>query len=506
MAEHEKELARAMMRRGYTRREIIKYALGLGMSASGLSVLLAACGQSPQPQTSEGQAAAGGTTAAQAPAAATPAAEAPAAATPASTGLYNASDADSLNWPSNAVSEPGSKVEISVAHAWDATFWERQQQFDQAFMKRHPNITVKAENTPWGDFLQKYLAQIAGGAAPDLMYVHFSWAQQLITQGTPIPLDDYISKEKDFKLDDFTKPSLVSYRRDGKLYGVPYDEGPGILFYNKDLFDKAGVKYPDDTWTLDTLKQSALKLTSGEGPNKIFGLSGLPSPGDALMAPSYLFPFGAQYVSEPDETKCLITEPKAVETMKWWEELRAKKAVPAPADTQTLSWPAFQHGRIAMDLNGTWATPPIAQNAKFKWDVAAWPKGPVKHSTFSAGSSYMIPKASKNQDAAWIYLNEYLSTAGMTFMWASTGRGSPARSSAWEPYLKSKFAPANAKVALDALNSYASHDILDQPSAAKVTQKAGPIWDLVVAGQLGVEEALKRVCDEIDPILAQNKA
>jgi multiple sugar transport system substrate-binding protein len=224
------------------------------------------------------------------------------------------------------------------------------------------------------------------------------------------------------------------------------------------------------------------------------------------MAPSYLFPFGAEYINEPDETKCLITSPKAIETMTWWNELREKGAVPAPADTQTLSWPPFQHGRIAMVLEGTWATPPIQQNAKFKWDVAAWPKGPEKQSTFSAGSSYMIAKTSKNPDAAWIYLNEYISTPGQIFMWASTGRGSPSRNSAWDAYLKSEFAPANAKVAQDSLNAFASHDILDQPTAAKVTQKAGPIWDLVVAGQLGVEEALNRVCKEIDPILAENSA
>ncbi|MDQ5851700.1 MAG: extracellular solute-binding protein, partial [Chloroflexota bacterium] len=300
---HEEELAREMVRRGYTRRQILKLGLGLGLSTTGLSTLLAACGN-VQPQTSEGQQAAGTQV---------PAAEATSA------GMFGAGDTFG-DFPQSGVAEPSSQVEISVAHAWDATFWERQVQFDEQFMKRHPNIRVKGENTPWGEFLQKYLAQIAGGAAPDLMYVHFSWAQQLITQGSMIPLDDYIAQQKDFKLDDFTKPSLVSYRRDGKLYGIPYDEGPGILFYNQEIFDKAGVKYPDESWTLDTLKETALKLTSGEGPNKVFGLGSLPSPGDGAMAPAWLFPFGAQYVSEPQEDKCLITSPEAVKTMQYWEE------------------------------------------------------------------------------------------------------------------------------------------------------------------------------------------
>jgi multiple sugar transport system substrate-binding protein len=373
-------------------------------------------------------------------------------------------------------------------------------------MARHPNITVRSENTPFSEYLQKYLTQAAAGTLPDLMYVQFAWAQQLIEQGSLIELDNYIAQATDFNLEDFTEPSLVSYRSNDKLYGIPYDEGPGILFYNKDIFDNAGVGYPDDTWTLDTLKEAAIKLTSGEGPNKIYGLADTPVPG-TTMAPSYLYPFGAAFISEPEEDQCLINTPEAKQAMEWWMELRLQhNAVPSPGDVQTLSWPAFQHGRIAMFLEGTWATPPIHENANFNWDVAMWPKGPEGHATFSAGSCYAITKDSKNQDAAWIYLNEYISAPGQTFMWASTGRGSPSRISAWDAYLGSEFAPPNARVALESLNTIASHEIMDKPTGPRVTQRINPIWDLVVNKQLGVAEALDQICQEIDPILAENKA
>ena len=488
---HEDELAREMIRRGFTRRQILKLGLHLGLSGSSLAALLAACGQAPGGQ----------------PAASQPTAAPAAAPTPAQqAALFDEGEGAQGPWPTSAVADPGSQVEISVAHAWDATFFERQKQFDKLFMQRHPNIVVKAENTPFGEYLQKYLTQAAGGTLPDILYVQFAWAQQLIKDGLLLPLDDYIAKEKDFNLDDFVKPSLVSYQRDGKLYGIPYDEGPGMLYYNKDLFDKAGVAYPDDTWTLDTLKEAALKLTSGEGPNKIFGLADVPSPGNPTIAPSYLYPFGAAYLSEPKEDQCLINKPEAIQAMEWWHELREKGAVPSPADMQNVAWPAFQFGRIARYHEGTWATPPIQQNAKFRWDMAKWPKGPAKHSTFSAGSCYGITRDSKHPDAAWIYLNEYLSTAGQAYMWGLTGRGSPARLSAWPAYLSSKFAPPGAKFAEEALRTIASHDIIDQPTGPKVVQAAGPIWDLVVAGQLGVKEALDQVCAAIDPIIAENRA
>ncbi|MEP7187781.1 MAG: sugar ABC transporter substrate-binding protein, partial [Roseiflexaceae bacterium] len=372
---HEEELARELTRRGMSRREVLKFGLRLGLGATSMGALLAACGGTTPP------AAAPGGTAPTAAAAPAPAADAPTAAPPA-TSLYDASEGSDAAWPKSSVADPTAAVELSVAHAWDATFFERQKQFDALFTKRHPNITIKAENTPWGQFRQKYLAQAAGGALPDLFYVHFSWAQDLAKNNTMIPLDDYIAKEKDFHLDDFIKSSLPSYQRDGKLWVVPYDEGPGILYYNKDIFDKGGVKYPDDSWTLDDLKAAAIKLTSGDGANKIFGFGGTPTPGDSLLAPPYLFPFGAQYLSEPKEDQYLLNKPEAVAAMDWWMELRSKdKAVPSPAETLGFSQAnidAFQVGRVAMKIDGSWATPGISQNAKFKWDVAKWPKGPKK--------------------------------------------------------------------------------------------------------------------------------
>jgi multiple sugar transport system substrate-binding protein len=224
------------------------------------------------------------------------------------------------------------------------------------------------------------------------------------------------------------------------------------------------------------------------------------------MAPPYLFPFGGAYLAEPKEDQVLINQPEAVAALEWWEELRAKGAVPSPADLQNVAWPAFQFGKIAMTFQGSWATPPIAAGAKFNWDIAKWPKGPKRHSTFSAGSAYMITRDSKNPDAAWIYLNDYLSTAGQAYMWGSTGRGSPARLSAWPSYLESKFAPPGAKHVEEAMRTIASHDIIDQPTGPRVTQAAQPIWDLVVAGQLGVKEACDQVFAAVDPIVAENRA
>jgi multiple sugar transport system substrate-binding protein len=264
------------------------------------------------------------------------------------------------------------------------------------------------------------------------------------------------------------------------------------------------VAYPDDTWTLDTLKENALKMTSGEGGDKIYGLGELPTPGNGAIAPPYLFPFGAKYLSEPDEAECLISAPEAVEAMTWWDELRTGGAVPNPDEMATVAWPPFQFGKIAMYYEGSWATPPIVAGANFNWDIAIWPKGPVDHKTFSAGSCYTITRDAKNADAAWIYLNEYISTGGQNYMWGITGRGSPSRLSSWPSYIESEFAPPNPQRIQEMMETIASHEILDRPTGPQVTQTAGPIWDEVRAGNLSVEEGLNEVCASIEPIISQN--
>ena len=118
------------------------------------------------------------------------------------------------------VTDPTEEVTLSVSHAWDATFMERQNQFDELFTERHPTIKIAAENTAWADLLAKYATLAAGDELPDITYVHFSWAQQMIKADLLLGLDDYIAGEPDFNLADFTPPSLVSYKRDEKLYRV----------------------------------------------------------------------------------------------------------------------------------------------------------------------------------------------------------------------------------------------------------------------------------------------
>lgn len=484
-----------------SRRSFISRATVLGLSAAGISSALAACSSSRTAQTAGGKVAQSGGTVSVA---ASPSAGPTAAGAGASSSTYPFAAAEALNttlkWPTTAA-EPTSPVTLTVSHAWDATFLVRQQQFDQFFMKRHPNIKVTFENTPWVSYLQKYVTQAAGGSLPDLMYCHFSWAQTLIRRGLFDSVEPYIAKQSDFDLADFTKPSLGFYKNKGELHGVAYDCGPLMLFYNKNLLRKHGVGVPDETWTQDTLHAAILKASSGD--SKVWGIAGTANPGSADLAPPWLFPFGAQYANAA-QTECLIDSPAAVKAMTYHYETIAKKAAPTPAQATAVLPDPFTVGRATFQLNGTWATPGLDSSANFDWGMAPWPRGPVKQSTSGEGSCYAITSRSSQKDAAWIYLNELISQAGMNFMWASTGRGSPARSSAWKYYTSSKAAPTGADLILPSLNEYASSDILYYPQTTEAMNAAAPIWDQVTTGHTTVAAGMKQLAGALTPILAKN--
>ncbi len=405
-----------------------------------------------------------------------------------------------------AAAPEAAKTEVRVAHAWDASFWPRQEEFDKQFNEKHADIQVVGENTPWGEFRNKYMTQAAANALPDVMYCQFAWAQQFIQQGSLINLQPYIDNQADFNIDDFTKPSLVSYKKDGDLYVVPYDEGPLLLYWNVDMFDEAGVPHPTVDWTMDDLLEASIQLTKGEGMDKVFGFDGLPMP-DGAMNANYLYPWGAKFWNEPEENECHLDTPEAIEALQWWVDFRHKHHVtPTPAEWGNLGggWNGFVVGKVAMFMQGTWYTPVLVKDAKFKWDLWHWPKGPVAQTTSSMGSGYGTTKDSKNPDPSWVYLNDYLSTDGQIFMWASTGRGSPSRISAWQAYFDSPNVPPSARVVLDILNSYAMHDVLDTVNGPEITQVANETWDLVMLGEMEVAPAVAKICEDLQPVLAKN--
>lgn len=419
-----------------------------------------------------------------------------------------------VSWPTT-VNEPKTQVTLSTANAWDPETWELQKLFDQDFMKRHPNIKIEAENTPFADYVTKYSTQGSAHTLPDIMYAQFSMIQQFISSGWVRPLDDYISKQPDLDLNDFTAASLGFYRHANKLWALPYDNGPMILFYNRNIFDAARESYPDSSWTLTDVKNAARKLAGGTGTKRRFGLyftesgAGIPSPGDGALGSYALMPFGARNINNA-QTMCSLDKPSSVSAMTGWGDLLTKYGV-VPGYKEMQGFPGsdpFSAGQCAMAPGGSWQTRVYKVNSKFKWGATIWPRGPKAHTTFGIGSAYFISRDSKNPDAAWTYLNDYMSVAGQWFVWAANGLATPVRKSVIPLAIKQYGALYGQDVASaveESLNSgiMTYKDILYRPGSPEITTAAGSIWEKVLLQKLSVEDGCRQVAAAINPMLAK---
>lgn len=406
-----------------------------------------------------------------------------------------------------AKAAPAEVIELHCTHSWDSSFWPRQVEFDDNFAKENLGIKIVPENIIWGEYVPKLTTMAAAGQLPDMMYCQFAWAQRFIMDKAVISLQPYLDADKEFwGKDDFNPESLKCYVWNKEQYFIPYDEGPtGLIFINKDIFDAAGVAYPTKEWTFDDLLATAQKLTSGEGEKKIWGYNGIPGMGGDLNM-DFLNPWGGRWWVEPCEMTSEIDSEAAVQCLKWFAALRLEhKVTPTPAEAATIQGNPFAFGRVAMHKGATWDIPWINASLKANWDVVHYPNGPKTRSCSSMGSGYGVTRDTKQRDAAWKYLSSYLSTEGEIFMWASTGRGSPSRWSAWDAWMKSPLAPKSPLIAKEMLQEYAKHEVLDSPFGAEITNSSQPIWERALLGEITVEDAVKQIQADSTPVMEKNK-
>ncbi len=139
-----------------------------------------------------------------------------------------------------------------------------------AYMANHPNVTIKCQFIPSNDYMTKLLTAFSGGGDIDCFGVSSPPSlAQVQAKGSVMALDDMIAANGTDT--SGYEGTLESIAIDGKTYALPYKTSSWVVYYNKDIFDAAGVPYPEGDWTWEEYYDIAGKLTSGEGANKIYG-------------------------------------------------------------------------------------------------------------------------------------------------------------------------------------------------------------------------------------------
>ncbi|MYN12468.1 extracellular solute-binding protein [Pusillimonas sp. TS35] len=278
------------------------------------------------------------------------------------------------------------------------------------FEKSHPDIKVKSVYAgSYQDSVAKALTAHKGGSAPQVAVLLSTDMFTLIDEGAIVPFDPMIKTEEDKKwLSGFYPAFMANSQTGGKTWGIPFQRSTIVMYYNKDLFKKAGLNPDTPPGTWDELVQQADKLTQrgADGQTTQWGLE-IPSGGafaywlfQALTTPNDVL------LMNPEGNEIYFDKPAVIEAVQYWHDLAYKhKVMPAG----TIDWGTtpkdFLVGKTAMMWTTTGNLTNVRKNASFDFGVAPMPKAKRGGSPTGGGNFYVFESATPAQrDAAFTFV------------------------------------------------------------------------------------------------------
>ena len=382
------------------------------------------------------------------------------------------------------------KVEITYG------FWDKKQvpaveEIVKLFNKKYPNIKVKTELTPYGQYFQKLETAATGGALPDVMWMNGAHVEQYAEGKVILPLSD-LAKKDNFSLDNYPKSLIDLYTVDGKVYGIPKDFDTTGLWYNKKIFDEAGVQYPDETWDWNKLKEAAKKLT-----NKDKGIWGY----GALMGNQggyydFIWQNGGYIISD-DGKSVGFDQPEAIEALKYNISFIKEGLSPTQAQmTETAASELFSSGKIAMMFDGPWMVPEYKNNPDL--NVAVVPKG-KQRAVAIHGLSNVIAANTKHKDAAWKFV-QFLSSKEAAEVYAKTGTVIPAYNGTQDAWMQS-VPTLNLKAFIDGVEY--SVPLPSVKSTGEIWQYETDVLKKAWSEEESIEDAVKELTKKANEALSK---
>ncbi len=370
------------------------------------------------------------------------------------------------------------------------------------FHKANPNITVKVDVSDWDSYWTKLNTLIAGNTPPDVFAMDAPLFLDWQSRGALLNLQHYIDANPGF-LDGFYPQTLTAYKTADGYYGLPRDFQTIVLFYNKDMFNAAGVDYPTADWTYDDLLAAAKKLTLDTNKDGKIDQYGFWSDtwDMELLWSEVIWTYGGDIISA-DHTKTLIGEDGARDAWAYIDSLYKEGVMPTPTTSGEFGSDLFQSGKAAMTTIGHWAVPGYVQSG-IKFDVAPMPKGPAGRATSVNSAGFVISKGSKHPDAAFEFVKFALSEAGQKRL-AELGFAIPVLKSVAESdaYLKQP-GSLNQRVFLDSVPFAHMKPVFKgyEEWASIVGDGLIPVFD----GEAELNATLDEVIAAADEVLAKNK-
>lgn len=343
--------------------------------------------------------------------------------------------------------------------------------------KAKTGITVNFQQLANDQLVNKIAVSSAAGGK-DLDVVAFAPLQNTLLytkNGWLETLDDYVANSSDFDINDFFKTGMEISTNNGKLYGIPVMTEREIVYYNKDMFEKAGVQIPK---TLDELTEAARKLNDsakgiagiairGKGPAAVTQFSG------------FLRAFGGDFIKDG---KAVFNTPEAIQAFKYYGDLLRQYG---PKGVINMDWTEtqslFTQGRAAMrvDADSQYGFA-VDQKSSLIYDKVGYftlPAGPAGAKPFNITAWDLgISSGSQYKDASWEFI-KWIMGKEMDVKTELVGNPS-ARTSTWSNPEASKNFPAEL---VDVINQTAPISVgTDRPYMINVGEARTQIGTVIV--------------------------
>ena len=375
-----------------------------------------------------------------------------------------------------------------------------------AFMAEHPEIKIEIWNQPWNDYFTKIQALWASGDSKVIPDVAFLWpTPRYAAEGVLENLDPFI-EASGYDLNDYWPGLLESAKYEGSVYGFPRDIEVNVIYYNKDMFDAAGVAYPTDDWTWDDFLAAAEALTQKDanGMTTVYALAAEGGKWAKWVNQNN----GAILDDYVNPSKCMLTDPASVGGVQFFADLMDQGYAMRPADLSQAGGDAavFSSGQAAMILQNT-SRVSAFNAAGMNYDVVPPPiPADGKRHNGAGGAAWVMSSGSDNKDAAWTFLQWLQSDGGGESLYTDRGEIFPALQSVAEsPAFMTDQPPANKQGIIDeaaasGVGGFGYFPEWDELNSSVISPYLESIW----AGEANPAEVLPEMCQQANQFLADN--
>lgn len=367
------------------------------------------------------------------------------------------------------------------------------------FTESNPGITVEFMTIPFNDYQQKLSVMLASRTGPDLAWLSDTMIPQFIESGQLLDVGS-VRDDPEYKFDDLFPATLQPLTKEGKLYGIPFSTPPTMIFYNKTLFEKKGLKtptelYKEGNWTYEEMLKAAKALT--DPSQGVFGIK-LVREWKTWSSAVYslIRAYGASVLSQ-DGTAFELNTPEGEQALQFYYDLIFKEQVhPKPGDQLT-----FDSGKLAM-YRDVYSSVTKARAIKdFEWDVAPMPEGPAGSGNWIGFAGYVAFKDTAHPEEVKRFMKFVSNEQSMA---ATSAFFVPSRKSVLQSdaFMKAGERPSQEGIQTAVLDQMATTEGLPlHTNWQQIDTKMQALFDYLYTQSSTVKEVLGKMETEVTPLL-----